>query len=152
MVFPEQMKKNDSKTETHPLLPSGEWEGFYVYGHSPGGRKGQMNFTLNFHEQKVEGSGSDEVGGFTWEGVYDLEAMTCKMVKYYTTHEVFYNGHIDENGIWGTWTISDYWNGGFHIWPKAGEAAEKEAEKKPEVKKLSGTQRKSSKFKVLQGV
>lgn len=147
------MKKNESKTETHPLLPSGEWEGFYVYKQLYFGKeKGEMSFTLNFHEQTVEGSGSDEVGGFSWKGVYNLESMTCKMVKYYDTHKVFYNGHIDENGIWGTWEISDDWNGGFHIWPKPGAAAEREEEEKPEAKKRSVGSKKIKKIKVLQGV
>ena len=33
------MRKNDptknQQTETHPLLPSGEWEGFYCYNYVP---------------------------------------------------------------------------------------------------------------------
>ncbi len=47
------------------------------------------------------------------------------MTKFYATHTVFYDGQVDENGIWGTWTIGGYFSGGFHIWPKA--EAENEA-------------------------
>jgi hypothetical protein len=37
---------------------------------------------------------------------------------------VYYDGHVDENGIWGTWYIPPFMSGGFHIWPKKREADE----------------------------
>ena len=118
---------NNNQQETHPLFPSGEWEVFYKYNLSflP---KGEMGFLLHFENGIVKGTGSDDVGGFNWRGTYDKENMRCQMTKNYATHSVFYDGHVDENGIWGTWKLSDFTKGGFHIWPKKGGEEEEEAE------------------------
>ncbi|MEZ4981008.1 MAG: hypothetical protein R2769_05365 [Saprospiraceae bacterium] len=131
------MKDETIKTteELHPLVPSGEWEGFYCYHYTPEQHK--MDIELNFKESIVSGSGSDDVAPFTWKGNYDLEKFKLEMIKYYPTHQVFYKGDIDENGIWGVWQIvmnfpniskrhldmflqvmGDDLKGGFHIWPK----------------------------------
>jgi len=127
---------NQNQTEEqHPLLPSGEWEGFYCYDYSPDQHK--MKFDLAFGSNLVSGSGIDDVAIFTWLGEYDLDSYKIKMTKSYSTHKVYYIGRIDENGIWGTWNISmdgynlpqefkefldiafkKEHNGGFHIWPK----------------------------------
>lgn len=106
------------RQEDHPLFPSGEWEGFYTYAMGARADQHKMHFLLSFKENKVSGSGADDVGSFYWEGSYSKERMDCVMTKYYPTHSVFYKGQVDENGIWGTWEISFY-TGGFHIWPKA---------------------------------
>ena len=108
-------------TEMHPLFPSGEWEGFYTYHTNSMGEKSEMAFFLNFSKGKLEGGGSDNIGGFSWKGTYNLEALTCKMTKSYAAHDVFYEGNVDENGIWGVCHIPPYMNGGFHIWPKKTE-------------------------------
>jgi hypothetical protein len=87
-----------------------------------------MHFTLTFKDNVVTGSGSDEVGGFSWKGSYSKEQLMCSLTKhYYGQHSVFYNGQVDENGIWGTWQL---WGtaGGFHIWPKARESSEQAEE------------------------
>jgi hypothetical protein len=106
-------------SEQHPFFPSGEWEGFFMYRALHDTEQHKMAFTLHFCEQAVTGMGSDNVGAFGWNGVYDIRAGTCKMTKfYYGQHAVFYDGHVDENGIWGTWAISAHWTGVFHIWPK----------------------------------
>jgi hypothetical protein len=118
------MKSIDKKdvTETHPLFPSGEWEGFYTYAFSSSAGQHKMSFVLNFQNSLVEGSGCDDIDMFSWHGMYDMEGFTCKMTKhYYGRHSVYYTGHVDENGIWGTWTIGGHWIGGFHIWPKASQ-------------------------------
>ncbi len=83
----------------------------------------QMQFTNGL----ISGSGGDDVGAFSWEGTYDLGAMTCSMTKSYLTHDVEYQGHIDENGIWGTWTLYSS-RGGFHLWPARQAQAKEEAE------------------------
>jgi len=88
-----------SKTETHPLLPRGEWDGFYCYHYSPEQHK--MQIELNFNNSIVTGSGVDDVAPFTWSGKYDLETFKLTMTKTYTTHQVFYKGDIDENGDLG---------------------------------------------------
>lgn len=107
-------------TETHELFPSGDWEGFYLYPYSSKSDRHMMYFTLNFQDQQVTGSGSDDVGSFTWSGSYDKENMECVLIKHYATHIVNYQGKVDENGIWGKWNIS-YFSGGFHLWPKKRE-------------------------------
>ncbi len=124
------------RSEKHPLYPSGEWEGFYTYP-VPFNFKDQMASNLDFCDQVVTGSGSDSVGAFRWEGTYDTERGICRMTKYYHgRHSVFYDGRVDENGIWGTWAIHAGWTGGFHIWPKKNGAEEEKAEieqiRKPE--------------------
>lgn len=123
--------KKDQSEEMHPLFPSGDWEGFYKYPYT-GLRQGKMECFLNFKAGVVTGGGSDPVGAFTWKGAYDTKALTCQMTKYYASHTVSYNGHVDENGIWGTWQISSYTKGGFHIWPKKGGNEEEEVEAQEE--------------------
>lgn len=111
--------------ERHPLFPSGEWAGFYTYEYGPDATQFPMSCFLSFSNGQVNGAGADTVGTFTWRGQYDKEAMRCHMAKDYATHAVFYDGHVDENGIWGTWIIGAQWKGGFHIWPlKEGTAEE----------------------------
>lgn len=126
--------QND-RTETHPLLPSGDWEGFYVYG--PGQEQHRMDIVLHFQNKSIDSGGSDDIGAFSWTGQYDVDALICKMTKTYARHTVEYSGQIDENGIWGNWFILPYMKGGFHIWPKAQEEQEEETEKQVEVRKKS---------------
>ena len=125
------MNNLDKKTtqETHPLFPSGEWEGFYTYSFGPSADQHKMAFFLDFQNNLVKGTGSDDVGGFFWEGSYDKESLTCKVIKSYATHTVSYRGHVDENGIWGTWEMA-FLKGGFHIWPKGNEESKQRKAKK----------------------
>ena len=146
--------KND-KEEMHPMLPSGEWDGFYCYNHNPEQHK--MQIDLNFKNTVITGSGVDDVAPFTWKGKYDLDKFKIFMTKTYHSHRVFYAGNVDENGIWGTWKISfesynfpkelsevlfdafkEDCNGGFHIWPKKQNAAsnKKSASKEKESERL----------------
>lgn len=115
------MKNNASSTdinEPHPLFPSGEWEGFYTYSEGANAARHNMSFFLHFQSGRVTGSGSDDVATFSWNGTYNTEQLRCKMTKRYATHTVFYDGRVDENGIWGTWMMSSFFKGGFHIWLK----------------------------------
>lgn len=120
---------NWNKTETHPLFPSGEWEGFYTYAYGPGANRHPMTFFLDFNNKQVTGGGGDDVGAFSWNGAYDTKQLICQMTKNYTTHLVQYKGNVDESGIWGTWMISDWLRGGFHIWPKNSEERKANEEK-----------------------
>lgn len=124
--------KDTISQETHPLFPSGIWEGFYTYQMGPDADQHNMHFSLNFKNEIITGSGSDDVGGFSWRGIYDRERMVCSITKAYATHTVDYLGNVDENGIWGTWTIN-WMKGGFHIWPKTNN----EQEVVKEVKEIS---------------
>ncbi len=131
-----EARKKD-QFEQHPNFPSGEWTGFYTYSQGPGVDKEPMAFLLEFKDGIILGSGSDPVGPFSWRGTYDIEQMTCRIIKSYLgKHEVFYEGHVDENGIWGMWKI--LWNsGGFHIWPKGHEAGEALKAKSVQLKEIT---------------
>ncbi|MEM9835516.1 MAG: hypothetical protein AAF828_03385 [Bacteroidota bacterium] len=112
--------------EPHHLFPSGQWSGFYTYANGPTARQSPMPCVLNFADGKLWGSGTDEVGSFNWQGSYDTMSLSCQMIKIYVTHSVNYVGHVDENGIWGRWTLSSL-SGGFHLWPnESAESAEEE--------------------------
>jgi len=132
--------------EQHPLLPSGYWTGFYVYSHSQ--QRHEMLLMLDFHEGIISGEGQDDVGAFTFDGKYNLDAMTCRFLKHYATHTIDYRGDIDENGIWGKWyyvhadsmgmtreeftklaaEMPNIFSGGFHIWPRSREFSAYEME------------------------
>lgn len=151
MIFDE-----NTSSEKHHLFTSGDWIGFYVYPNDP--ERHTMIFTLEFANGIINGSGSDDVGGFSFKGKYNLETMQCQMRKHYSTHMIDYEGHVDENGIWGKWkcvkdarmtNIPDYlfqellniesamMSGGFHIWPKERKFSESEvAEKENASKKV----------------
>ena len=122
--------------EDHPLLPSGQCEGFYCYHYN--NVEHRIKTSLNFNEGKVLGSGVDDIAHFTLLGDYDIDKLKLVMLKSYTSHKVLYQGDIDENGIWGTWRIdhkldqiiskmsssrkSAYLResvGGFHLWPSS---------------------------------
>lgn len=126
--------------ETHEFLPSGEWEGFYCYNNSPLQHK--MSVQLRFSNNRITGSGVDDIEPFTWSGNYDLDDFKSTKTKIYSKHKILYKGDIDENGIWGIWEnaedfsgiapefvemakrlLKDKIKGGFHIWPKKGKKA-----------------------------
>lgn len=126
--------EGDGVAETHNLFPSGEWEGFYTYHDGPDAARHMMSFVLHFQNNIVTGHGSDDIASFIWRGHYNKENLRCQMTKHYDTHTVFYDGNVDENGIWGMWTIGGYLRGGFHIWPKKDSAGEVEEAVVAEVK------------------
>lgn len=129
-------------TETHPHLPSGKWEGFYSYTYGPDSAKHDMRFHLTFNDGNISGRGNDDVGYFTWKGTYNLQSMTANLVKFYPTHQVNYQGWVDENGIWGNWNIS-VCKGGFHIWPSSTSKEEAEKEEVLAKEKRSEAYRKN---------
>ena len=130
------IEKNTLVDETHPLFPSGEWEGFYTYAFGPEARKHKMSLEINFKNNLISGSGADDVGTFNWKGNYDTDVLKCTMHKHYASHSVLYEGSADENGIWGTWSIQNLDKGGFHIWPKPSAVKEFETEKESAPEKI----------------
>lgn len=128
--------------ESHKFLPTGQWEGFYCYNDSPAQHR--MRTNLRFRNNKVAGTGIDDIDPFKWIGTYDLDNFKISKTKIYATHEIAYSGDIDENGIWGIWNnaedlsrlspeireiiatfFKDKLKGGFHICPvKKAEAHE----------------------------
>lgn len=123
------MKGSAQDSEIHPLYPSGDWEGFYIYAQGPGARQHPMQLILNFKNHKISGAGFDDVGAFSWSGEYNLKSHVVFLTKSYATHQVQYSGFADEHGIWGNWVLSGL-KGGFHIWPRksASNNAVKEVE------------------------
>lgn len=128
--------------ETHHLLPSGSWSGFYCY--KKNSTRHRMDCELIFQDSTITGCGTDDVAPYTWKGTYNLETFKAKLTKSYATHQVFYEGDIDENGIWGFWELNEtipkgfgaeaskkiwdtFCTGGFHIWPKKGGSEETHA-------------------------
>ncbi len=113
---------------TDELFPSGPWVGFYNY--SPGD-KHHMELDLTFANGRVTGTGIDDVGRFIINGRYDSNTLECWWTKTYPgSHDVFYRGFREGKGIWGTWEITAFHRGGFHIWPRAtgeGESVAEEA-------------------------
>lgn len=122
--------------ETHALFPSGPWEGFYTYATGPKAEKHTMSCSLTFKDGKIRGSGTDDISSFSWKGTYDLDALVCTLEKHYPSHAVKYSGQVDENGIWGTWSLRAN-SGGFHIWPKSKKQTGKKEEKETMKKQLS---------------
>ncbi len=98
------------------LFPSGPWIGFYNY--SPAD-KHWMELDLTFANGRLTGTGIDDVGKFTINGRYDTSTLECWWTKTYPgSHDVFYSGFREGKGIWGTWEITAFHHGGFHIWPR----------------------------------
>ena len=107
------------------LFPSGPWTGFYAY--SPQDRH-RMDLHLEFHNGRVRGTGSDDLGRFLIHGHYDESRRECYWLKRYLgAHEVYYQGYREGKGIWGRWEIGALSSGGFHIWPVGAEEGETES-------------------------
>lgn len=107
------------------LFPSGPWTGFYNY--EPGERH-RMDLHLSFAGGRMSGDGNDDVGRFTIRGRYDANTRECWWTKAYPgSHDVAYRGFREGKGIWGTWEISIFNHGGFHIWPKQAGTGDAEA-------------------------
>lgn len=101
------------------LFPSGPWTGFYNY--RPGDRH-RMDLHLTFENGRIDGFGVDDIGRFLIRGRYDPDALECWWTKSYVGgHDVFYRGFREGRGIWGTWEITAFDHGGFHIWPRTDE-------------------------------
>lgn len=108
------------------LFPSGPWTGFYNYSPKD---KHRMDLELTFSGGRLSGVGVDDVGRFRVEGRYDAQTLECSWVKtYFGAHSVLYRGFREGKGIWGTWEITAFHRGGFHIWPKAEGEGDAETE------------------------
>jgi len=112
------------------LFPSGPWTGFYNYT-GPEDRY-RMDLHLDFANGRMTGDGTDNIGLFLIQGGYQAASRECEWIKTYPgSHQVFYRGYREGNGIWGTWEIPPFSRGGFHIWPRRasdGEQVERTAE------------------------
>jgi len=87
-----------------------------------------MDLNLAFSNGQMTGDGSDNIGPFLIKGRYSAATRECDWVKTYPgSHNVFYRGFRDGHGIWGTWEIPPFCEGGFHIWPRKTGEGESEA-------------------------
>lgn len=112
------------------LFPSGPWTGFYNY--RPGDRH-RMDLHLTFENGAISGEGNDDIGRFLIKGRYEIATRGCHWTKSYVgAHDVFYRGFREGKGIWGTWEISIFGHGGFHIWPRGSGSGELEHESERE--------------------
>jgi len=84
-----------------------------------------MELELTFADGRLSGAGSDDVGRFLVKGRYDDAMLECWWTKTYpSSHDILYRGFREGKGIWGTWEITAFDHGGFHIWPRRlGEEA-----------------------------
>lgn len=111
-----------SQLESDERFPSGPWNGYFLQK-SLGATKGEMELHLTFINGRVMGTGRDGVGSFSVVGRYELDDGKVWLMKKYATHDVFYTGYAESQGIWGTWEIPSVDRDGFRIWPKeAGES------------------------------
>ena len=116
-----RMKLSDPEAlETDPRFPSGAWTGYFVQA-----GKHAMDLQLTFRQGVLTGEGRDRVGRFVMKGKYSTLDGKCHWTKRYLgQHDVFYQGYNEGKGIWGTWEIQSWWQGGFHIWPEGMANAE----------------------------
>lgn len=83
------------------------WKGYYEQY----GQKHPMNFS-NFHANPspgglIQGTGTDEVGEFTFNGSFNQNATMVRFSKAYKgAHTIYYQGDVQQNppairGFWG---------------------------------------------------
>ena len=99
------------------LIPTGQWNGFYIESHQE--QRGWMHQYLEFNDGELKGEGTDYVVPWTLQGKYDLSELKCVWIKSYVgKHDVTYRGTISKTGITGIWDIRESLTGSFHIWPQ----------------------------------
>ena len=103
--------------DSDETLPSGRWRGFYVHARSQ--VRHRMDLDLVIARGRIIGKGGDDIGPFLISGRVDEDRRVIWTKSYPGSHDVYYEGHADLNGIWGTWRIEPTNTGGFRIWPAA---------------------------------
>jgi hypothetical protein len=93
---------------------SGTWRGYWEQDHY--GRQPMHDLVLDFHDGRVEGSGVDIVGRFSFVGTYDERGNVVLTKQYLRAHRVLYRGTYDGEGtIHGTWSIPPWDSGPFAL-------------------------------------
>ena len=68
------------------------------------GRRPMEPLLLSFSPPRIEGSGTDCIGGFVLDGVITSGGGVSLQKSYVGKHDVTYDGHYDGEGrMWGTW-------------------------------------------------
>jgi hypothetical protein len=71
------------------------------------GRQSMHDLRLKFDDFRINGSGHDIVGPFTLTGGVTPDGQVT-LAKTYPTHDVFYFGTYDGEGLfWGEWFLGD---------------------------------------------
>lgn len=87
------------------MLPSGRWNGWYAQGWE----RFPQSQDLLFADGIVRGTGTDDLGAFTVEGEYALDASDQGRVGWVKTyrgsHSVLYLGTWDGRELSGRWEI-----------------------------------------------
>jgi hypothetical protein len=82
------------------------------------------DLVLHFADGRIEGSGVDVIGRFTFEGTYDEAGGVTLVKQYIGRHRVTYHGRYDGEGtIFGEWSIPPLWRGPFALRPEHFEVA-----------------------------
>lgn len=115
---------HDPGLETDGRFPSGRWKGYFLH-RSVSAEEWQMDLHLTFSNGRLRGNGVDSIGTFSVDGRYDRDEGKIWWNKRYETHEIFYKGYAEEQGIWGIWEFRSLGRDGFRIWPVSpGDDAE----------------------------
>ncbi len=84
------------------------------------GRRTMHNLVLDIAASgAVAGGGEDCVGRFSFEGRFLPDGTVSLIKQYLGRHCVSYEGQNSGEGIFGTWTIWDFWTGKFALRPLA---------------------------------
>lgn len=116
----------EAMPESDPRFPSGSWTGFFLQHLWPG--RSRMKLEMSFRGGRLEATGADRVGAFTFEGSYNAADGSCRWRKQYLgKHQVSYTGKSEGAGIWGVWELRALggWfrdQGVFHLWPEGMES------------------------------
>ena len=125
------MTPNDATHESDDRFPSGRWHGYFLQRRFSETKR-PMELDLSFRSGRVTGDGRDGVGPFVISGGYDTGEGTVWWTKRYPTHDVFYKGYAEGNGIWGLWEIAQFDRDGFRIWPSGTSEGEEHSERREE--------------------
>jgi hypothetical protein len=99
------------------MYPSGRWRGYWQQ--AGWGRQAMRDLVMRFAAGRVEGSGTDVIGRFTFRGEYDAAGTVTLLKQYLGRHQVLYRGRYDGEGtIFGEWSIGELWRGPFALSPE----------------------------------
>lgn len=118
MLPPTDATPTPAGIETDERFPSGPWTGFFLQPNFPGRHRTELSLT--FRDGKISGDGRDLFGPFRITGRYSVTDGVCRWTKAYIgQHSLTYQGYNEGKGIWGNWSMTTAWRGGFHVWPVA---------------------------------
>lgn len=99
------------------MYATGTWRGFWE---QPGwGRQPMEDLLLSFADGRIQGTGRDCIGLFTFAGDYNAQGAIRILKQYVGRHAVLYHGQYDGEGtIHGVWTVEGIVYGPFALTPE----------------------------------